>query len=167
MKSAQPLIAVLVCAAAIGAQAQTIERMKMTDGDLTCQQIYTEIKQLDNVIAQANAQPQAAAPAPDNTVANQVAGAVAQQAATQVSARLGGFLGGGGGGGLFGGVGASTPLGNLFGSAAQQVAQQAVAAPAPAPAQLGNPALAQQAAGRKEHLTGLFLGKQCKMSDVK
>lgn len=172
MKFVQPLIAILACASALGAQAQTIERMKMTDGDLNCQQIFTEIKQMDVLIAQANAAPAAATPSAENAAAQQVAGAVAQQAMAQVAARsgFGGLFGGGGSSAssLLGGGGGG--LGGLFGGMAQQAAQQAVAqaaAPAPAAAPAGNPALAQQAAGRKEHLTGLFLGKQCKMSDVK
>lgn len=153
------LTALILVAAA--AQSQTIERMKMTDGDLTCQQIFTEIKQMDSVIAQANAAP-APAPAADNAVGSQVAGAVAQQALGMAAARTGGL---GGLGGMFGGSGGGGGLGGLFGGIAQQAVQQAVA-PAPAAAPAGNPALGQQAAGRKEHLTGLFLGKQCKMSDV-
>jgi hypothetical protein len=165
MKFVQPLFAILACAAALDAQAQTIERMKMTDGDLNCQQIFTEIKQMDVLIAQANAAPAAAAPSAENAAAQQVAGAVAQQAMAQVAARsgFGGLFGGGGGSSassLLGGGGGG--LGGLFGG----MAQQAVA-PAPVAVPAGNPALAQQAAGRKEHLTGLFLGKQCKMSDVK
>lgn len=172
MNAAQKLLALATIALAAGAQAQTIERMKMTDGDLNCQQIFTEIKQMDAVIAQANSAPAAAAPA-DNGVGQQVAGAVAQQAVAQVAARsgFGGLFGGGGSsaGSLLGGGGGGGGLGGLFGGMAQQAAQQAVAqAAAPAPAApAGNPALAQQASGRKEHLTGLFLGKQCKMSDVK
>ncbi|MFM2112932.1 MAG: hypothetical protein RLZZ271_1592 [Pseudomonadota bacterium] len=170
MKAAHKILALTAIAFAASAQAQNIERMKMTDGDLNCQQIFTEIKQMDTVIAQANAAPAAAAPA-DNGVGQQVAGAVAQQAVAQVAARsgFGGLFGGGGGGaGSLLGGGGGGGLGGLFGGMAQQAAQQAVqqaAAPAPA-APAGNPVLAQQAAGRKEHLTGLFLGKQCKMSEV-
>lgn len=157
----QLALAALAVVAAMSAQAQNIERMKMTDGDLTCQQMFDEIKMMDMMAAQANAQPQQAAAPADNGVGSQVAGAVAQQALAQVAARSGGF------GGLFGGGGGGGGgLGGLFGGLAQQAAQQA-AAPAPAPAPTGNPMLAQQAAGRKEHLTGLFLGKGCKMTDVR
>ena len=153
--------------AAMSAQAQNIERMKMTDGDLTCQQMFDEIKMMDMVAAQASAQPQQAAAPADNGVGSQVAGAVAQQAVAQVAARsgFGGLFGGGSTGGMLGGN-SGGGLGGLFGGLAQQAVQQA-AAPAPAPAPTGNPMLAQQAAGRKEHLTGLFLGKGCKMSDVR
>jgi hypothetical protein len=156
----QTLILLAAGTLAVAAQAQTIERMKMTDGSLTCQQMFDEIKMMDSVIAQANAQPAAAPAAADNAVAGQVAGAVAQQALAQVAARSGGFGGFGGFGGGSGG------LGGLFNNMAQQAVQQATA-PAPAAAPAGNPALAQQAAGRKEHLTGMFLGKNCKMTDVK
>ena len=158
MKTAR-IFAGTLLAIAMGAQAQTIERMKLSDGDLTCQQLADEVKIMDLLISQASAPattPTAAAnTAPGNEAANQVADAVAQQAAAKASARVGGFLGGGSGG-LFGGVGVSVPLGNVFGGGTQQ--------PTPAPATtpaVGNPALAQQAAAHKEHLVGLFLGKNC------
>lgn len=153
-------ILALMAAAATCAQAQTIERMKMTDGDLTCQQMYDEIKMMDMMAAQAAAQPAAAAPAPsqDNQVGAQVAGAVAQTAVAHAAARSGWGWGAGS---------AGSALGGLFGGLAQAAAQQQAQAPAPAPAAMGNPALAAQAAGRKEHLTGLFLGKSCKMSEMR
>jgi hypothetical protein len=156
----QLALATIAVLAAMTAQAQTIERMKMTDGDLTCQQMYDEIKLMDMMAAQSAAQPAAAAPAPsqDNQVGAQVAGAVAQTAVAHAAARGGWGWGGGSAGGA---------LGGLFGGLAQAAAQQQAQAPAPAPAATGNPALAAQAAGRKEHLTGLFLGKSCKMSDMR
>ncbi len=171
-------------------QAQTIERMRMTDGDLNCQQIYAEVQQMDAAIKLAGSSqapvpgaagvPAAAVAAEDPSVANagsQIAGAVAQQALGSVIGRgLGGGLFGGGGGGLFGGGGGL--FGNLAQaaatqgtaqqaqqSAAQQLAAQAAAKAAPQAApQPSN--LAAQAQGRKEHLTGLFLGKSCKMSEI-
>ena len=165
------LLASALIAAPWVASAQTIERIKMTDNDLTCQQIYNEITLMDTVISRAN-QPVAAAPAAPaadpNTpsVGSAVAGAVAQQAIGQAAARggfggFGGFGGGGGGG-----------AGGLFGSILGQVAQNVVApapqaaAAAPAPAAQQNAALGQQAQGRKEHLTSVFLGKGCKMGDI-
>ena len=58
-------LAALACTAG---HAQSIERMKMTDNDLSCQQIYGEIAQMDGVIARATqpAAPAAAAPADPN-----------------------------------------------------------------------------------------------------
>ena len=155
-------LAALACTAG---HAQTIERMKMTDNDLSCQQIYGEIAQMDGVIARATqpAVPAAAAPADPNAqpgVGAAVVGAVAQQALNNAGSRsgFGGFGGGFGGG-----------LGGLFGqiaqAATQQQAQPAAAPqpPQPSPEQV---ALGQQAQGRKDHLTQLFLSKGCKMSDV-
>jgi hypothetical protein len=156
--------------------AQTIERVKMTDNDLSCQQIYGEITQMDGVIARAS-QPAPVAPTaavagavPDATtgMGAQVAGAVAQTAVANSVAR-GGFGGFGGFGGAAGG------LGNLFGGLAQQAAQnsanqaatqQATTQQAAAQAAQQSAATTQQAQGRKEHLTGLFLGKGCKMSEI-
>jgi hypothetical protein len=71
--------------AMLGAQAQTIERMKLTDGDLSCAQLMDEGKVMDLLAAQAGS---------------------------------------------------------------------------------GNPALAQQAMARKEHLTGMFLRKKCSVSSL-
>jgi hypothetical protein len=162
------------CLALPHAQAQTIERVKMTDNDLSCQQIYGEIGQMDGVIAKANLATGTAAPAatPGSDPSAQaagaaVAGAVATQAIGQVAARtgfggFGGFGGGGGLGGLFGNVAqaaANTAVQQQQAAAAQQ--QQAAAAQAQQSAMLQ-----QQAQGRKEHLTSLFLSKGCKMSDI-
>ncbi len=70
---------------------------------------------------------------------------------------------------MFGGLGGM--FGSLANMAAQNAsAQQAAAAGAAqqqaAQAQQNNALVAQQAQGRKEHLTGMFLSKGCKMSDV-
>ena len=48
------VLALAACSLALSAVAQTIERVKMTDNDLSCQQIYGEIIQMDGVIAKAN-----------------------------------------------------------------------------------------------------------------
>jgi phage protein D len=145
-----------------------IERVKMTDNDLTCQQAYNEIGQMDGVMARSR-QPVAAAGvqadpnAANNAMAGAVAGAVAQTAMANAAARGGfGFGGFGGGGGSVGGL-----FGSLVQQAATQGAQQAAAdqAAAAATAQQ-NALLAQQAQGRKDHLTSLFLSKGCKMSEI-
>lgn len=170
-------LTLLAAAAFTTAHAQMpIERVKMTDNDLSCQQAYNEITQMDGVIARANqpvaAAPVAAAPVDPNAgqgaaVAGAVAGAVAQQAIANAAVRSGyGFGGGFGGlGGLFGGLAQQ--------AAAQQAAQQATAqqmaqqqAVQQAGQQQANAQLAQQAQGRKDHLTGLFLSKGCKMSEI-
>lgn len=151
--------------------AQTIERIKMTDNDLSCQQVFNEITQMDGIIARAN-QTAAASAAPaaqaDNAAGGQaagVAGAVAQQAIGQAAARsgFGGF--GGAAGGLFGGL-INQAAQQQQQAAQQQAAQQAAAQQAAAAQAQQNAALAQQAQGRKEHLTGVFLAKGCKMSEI-
>ena len=184
LKSSVPVALLLGLLSVPALFAQTIERVKMTDNDLNCQAIYSEITQMDGYIqraSQTGAAPAAAAPVADAgpSVGGQVAGVVAQGALAGAVARGGGgmfgggggFLGGGGGGGLFGGGGGGA-VGGLFGNiaqaaaqnaATQQVAPQAVAA---APVAQGNPQLVANAQGRKEHLTGLFLNKGCKMADI-
>ena len=159
----RPLVSIAFAAALVGAgvQAQTIERVRMTDNDLSCQQIYTESLQMDAVVARA-VQPVAAVDPNANATA-QVAGAVAQAAVVNSAARsgFGGFGNFGGGsllGGLLGGVAQQAATNN----AQQQMANQQVAAQQ---AQQ-NGLLAQQAQGRKEHLTGMFLSKGCKMADI-
>ncbi|MBC7608206.1 MAG: hypothetical protein H7228_01310 [Polaromonas sp.] len=149
-----------------GVQAQNIERIKMTDNDLNCQQIYGEIGQMDGVIALASQPVPAPLAQPDATAG--VAGAVAQTAIAGAMARSAGSFGG------FGNFGGG--LGNMFGGIAQQMVQGATAQQAAssgaaqqqATAGQQNQALqSQQAQGRKEHLTGMFLSKGCKMSDIK
>ena len=153
----RPLVSIAFAAALVGAgvQAQTIERVRMTDNDLNCQQIYNETVQMDAIMARASQ--------PAMPVAAQVAGAVAQAAVVNSAARsgFGGFGNFGGGsllGGLLGGVAQQAATNN----AQQQMANQQVAAQQ---AQQ-NGLLAQQAQGRKEHLTGMFLSKGCKMADI-
>ncbi|MEN9886517.1 MAG: hypothetical protein RL758_1095 [Pseudomonadota bacterium] len=235
------------------AQAQTIEKMKLTDGELTCTQLYAEGSQMDTVIratqsmapAPAPAAPPAApqmVPGGNNTQAimqannlsrqdlvmtqqmmlqsrdirvraaasdpqavaqyavllrNPQLAAAAQRAAVagvnpaiiqgQINAAALAQ-------GYSGGIGAAAAANQATGAAivnqgqryqqlvaagvpwqqalAQAQAesqggavQQAVSPPAQAamPAQSG---LAQQALARKEHLTGLFLKKGCKLSEI-
>lgn len=169
MKQLTAVALALACISG-GASAQMIERVKMTDNDLSCQQIFNEITQMDAMIARANQPVAAAAPAPTQDAGNAgagtaIAGAVAQQAIGQAAARsgFGGF--GGGFGSMLGGV-----IGAAQSNAAQQqqqaAAQQAAAQQAAAQQQQQNALVGQQAQGRKEHLTGVFLAKGCKMSDI-
>lgn len=170
--------AALLAVLATGVQAQNIERVKMTDNDLSCQQIYGEIGQMDGVIALASQPVPAPLAQPDATagMGGQVAGAVAQTAIASAVARgaAGGFGGFGNIGGGLGNLGGG--LGNMFGGIAQQIAQGATAQQAAssgaaqqqaAATQQNQALLSQQAQGRKEHLTGMFLSKGCKMSDIR
>lgn len=143
-------------------QAQTIERVRMTDNELSCQQMYNETVQMDAVIARASQPVAMAAPAadPNATVGVQVAGAVAQTAIAHGAVRGG-----------FGGFGGGSLLGGLLGGAAQQAAaanaqQQAVAQQQAAQQAQDGAVLAQQARGRKEHLTAMFLSKGCRLGDM-
>ncbi len=155
---------ILLAFFATGAAAQTIERVKMTDNDMTCQQIYNEIVQMDAVIARANqpVAPAAAAPAPEANAAGGVGSALFGAVAQQAAGRSGGF---GGFGGMLGGV-----LGAAQNNSAQQqqqaAAQQSAAQQAAAQQAQQNALLGQQAQGRKEHMTGVFLAKGCKMADI-
>ncbi|MCZ4313223.1 hypothetical protein O4H66_07390 [Comamonadaceae bacterium G21597-S1] len=162
--SAWAVAAAMLLLPAAVAQAQTIERVRMTDNDLSCQQIYNETVQMDAVVARAS-QPSAApvAAATDANNANvgaQVAGAVAQTAIAHGAVRSG-----------FAGFGGGSLLGGLLGGAAQQAAtanaqQQAVAQQQAALQAQQGAVLAQQAQGRKEHLTTMFLSKGCKLGDM-
>lgn len=216
------------------AQAQTIERAKLTDGDMNCAQLYSEVKMLEIVAASVASQPAAApvqlAAAPQSDAAAAAGGQVLNALAQQAGARngLGGLFSGLMGGnaspqqvaqvqnaqqqamalaaqlasqqagqvqgqaqnlnaqaaaaqinalqalaqnrgvGNANAAGVANLLGGLFGAAqaATNAAPAAAPVPAVAAAPAGNPALAQQAGARKDHLTGLFLAKGCKLSDV-
>lgn len=106
----------LAAAACSLAHAQTIERVRMSDNDLSCRQIVAEASMMDSFIARSAAlpSPQMAAPAmaaaPDTSG---VGGQVAQQAFAQLAAR--------------GGLGS---LGSLFSGGAAAPAQQVAQAQA-------------------------------------
>jgi hypothetical protein len=150
------LASLLILAAAhLPAQAQTtppsaapagpIERIKLTDNELNCAQIHAEAGQMDKLIADAKA-------AEDK---EKTTGSAASAASTvaDVAGKLGMF-------GRIGGLG-----GALFGQAAAQAGAGAMQKSAQESAQ--QMALrAQQAGARKEHLTALFLAKECKVSDL-
>ncbi|MEN9539146.1 MAG: hypothetical protein RLZZ126_1381 [Pseudomonadota bacterium] len=103
-------------------------------------------------------------------VGGQVAAAPAPVAAAPASA-FGGLFGAlAGRGAQVGGAGSVAAAGGLFGTLTQ-AAPAPVAAPAPQAMPVVQPApgggLAAQAQARKEHLTGLFLNKGCKLADVR
>ena len=147
--------AAFVFAAALPAHAQTpapaaapagpIERIKLTDNELNCAQIHAEVGQMDKVIADAKA-------AEDKEKTTGTAAGAAGTAA-DIAGKLGVF-------GRIGGLG-----GALFGQAAAQAGAGAMQKSAQESAQQ-MAARAQQAGARKEHLTALFLTKECKASDL-
>ena len=117
-----------------------IERIKITDNDLTCRQILDEHAGMDKVIADAKA---AQSSGQTTATAGQAAGVAAE-----VASRTG----------LFGALGGLT--GHLVGSVASKtaanVAEQSGQQDAASAAERQKQALA-----RKEHLTQLFLAKNC------
>lgn len=165
MKTTYTLLAIATLTAAFSASAQNIERVKMTDNELTCQQIYGEIGQMDGVIARGNtaAPGMPGAPATVGVDALQVAGAANVLAAAQNSGVLGN-LGGFGGG--FGSLFSSLANAAAQSAAAKQASDAVAAQQVAAAAQQGSAMQSQQAQARKEHLTSVFLSKGCKMSDI-
>jgi hypothetical protein len=129
------------------AHAQTldpIERVRITDNDLSCQQIFDERGGMDKVIAEAK---QAQSSSQTTATAGQAAGVAAEVASrTGIFGALGGL-----GGHLFGTV-ASKTAANVAEQQGQQGAVQAAERE-------------KQALGRKEHLTSVFLAKGCSASD--
>lgn len=137
------IIPLFLGAVHVGAQ-EAIERIKITDNDLGCQQIVDERNTMDKAIADAKA---AQSSGQTTAVAGQAAGVAAE-----VAQRTG----------VFGALGGLT--GHLFGSmaskAAANVAEQTGQQDAAKTAQRE-----KQALDRKEHLTQLFLAKGCSASN--
>ena len=135
----------LLLSATVLAQAPApIERVKITDNDLTCQAKYNELQGLDKIIAEAKATQSSGQ---TTATAGQAAGVAAE-----VASRTG----------LFGSLGGLT--GHLFGTVASKAAANVAE-------QQGQMTAAQaverekQALARKEHLTQMFLAKGCSASD--
>ena len=126
------------------ANAQNMERIKITDNDLNCRQIHDELGAMDQAVADAK---QAQASSVNTATAGQVGGVAAE-----VASRTGLF---GQVGGLFGhiaGTVASKTAANVTEQTGKQGAQQ-------------NADREKQALARKEHMTSTFLAKGCKSSD--
>lgn len=142
-----PVVTVFAASAAFAQQATApgpIDRVKITDNELSCAQIHGEIGDMDKVVGEARA---IEAKQKTNTTAAGAAGTAAE-----VAGRTG----------LFGAIGGLT--GHLFGQLAAQTAAGAVQQTSAQSAQQAGER-ARQAVARKEHLTGLFLAKDCKASD--
>lgn len=148
MRSAIRLaLASLAVATALNAAAQQlapIERVKITDGQMSCAQLLAETAEMDKAVAQA----QAAQSSGETTA---MAGTAAN-AAAEVASRTG----------LFGQIGGLA--GALFGQAAAQgaagIAQQSGRQTAQQSAER-----AKQAVARKEHVATLFTARGCRASD--
>jgi hypothetical protein len=121
-----------------------IERIKITDNDLSCKAAYDELQGMDKVIAETKA---AQSSGQTTATAGQAAGVAAE-----VASRTG----------LFGSIGGLT--GHIFGTVASKTAANVAE-------QQGQMSAAQaaerekQALARKEHLTQIFLAKGCSASD--
>jgi len=122
-----------------------IDRVKITDNELSCTQIHGEIGDMDKIVVEAKAS--------EDKGRTSATAAGAAGTAAEVAGRTGLF-------GAFGGV-----AGALFGQVATQTAAGAVQQTSAQSAQQAAER-AKQAQARKEHLTGLFLAKDCKASDL-
>ena len=120
-----------------------IERVKMTDNDLTCAQLHAEVSAMDKIVAQYQS---AEAEAQSGGGNDGVTGATIDI--------FGHILG------VFGGT-----LGQIFGGVAAQAATRG-AAEAKKEAMLRTQEHSRQAAARKEHLTTVFVTRGCRVSDL-
>ncbi len=137
----------LLCTLGAAAHAQApIERIKVTDNDLTCRQIHTEIGEMDKLVAASQQSRDTAQNVATGAEVASVAAPVAAQAAA-VSGSLGAAVG----------LARLAPFANLFGTAAKAAGTQQAGA---AQDRL------QAATGRKDHLAALFLNKGCKTADL-
>ena len=135
-----PLIAGIAQAQAL----EPIERVRITDNDLGCQQIFDERNVMDKAIADAKA---AQSSGQSTATAGQAAGVAAEVASrTGLFGSLGGL-----GGHIFGTVASKTAA-----NVAEQSGQQDAAKAAERE---------KQALARKEHLTQVFLAKGCSAAD--
>ena len=127
--------------------AQTIDRIKLTDSELSCPQIYVEIDDMNKIMGIARDERNASSSTAAAAGMTQQATGVAVQAAA-LSGSLGAAVG----------LAQAAPLLGLFGSVTKTVADSKEKESAE---RLGD------AKARKEHLTGLFVSKGCKLSDMK
>lgn len=134
-------------AGAASAPSQGIKRLG--DSELNCEQIYTEVNQLEAQIEKSQA---------DTTA--QSAGAAKKQMGLGVAQSLLGavpFLGGNSGGGMIAGMVASQAASHAVSSQAHQGAQQTQQAHMDG----------STAAARRDYLIDMFEQKRCKVSDLK
>ncbi len=141
MQIAAIILTALLC---LNANAQNIERVKITDNELGCRQIHDELGAMDQVIAEAK---QSQSSSENTTTAGQVGGAAAE-----VASRTGLFGQVGGLWGHIAGTVVSKTAANVAEQTGKQGAQQSVERE-------------KQALARKDHLTSTFLAKGCKSSD--
>jgi len=136
---------VLASTSAVAQQPAPIDRVRITDNELSCAQIHGEIAQMDRLAADAK------------TVESKERSSATAAGAAGTAAEIAGRTG------LFGALGGIT--GALFGQAATQTAAGAVQQSSTQSAQQAAER-ARQAQARKEHLASLFLARECKASDL-
>lgn len=141
----------LAAAPALSAQEATlpegpIERVKLSDPEMSCPQIYGEVNQMDRIIAKETGDRDTGAAVAANAGLTQQAVGTAAHAAA-MSGSVGSAVG----------LAQIAPLAGLFGNVAAANAQNEAAK---------SQERAQQARARKEHLTSLFIGKGCKLSEM-
>lgn len=138
------IAAFALTALSLCASAQNIERVKITDNELSCRQIHDELGVMDQAIADAK---QSQSSSENTTTAGQVGGVAAE-----VASRTGLFGQVGGLWGHIAGTVASKTAANVTEQTGKQGAQQSADRE-------------KQALARKEHLTSTFLARGCKSSD--
>lgn len=143
------------------AHAQVIEVEQLGDEELTCQELYTEVKNMDKIIAAGT--PTAALVSSDSNAvataqaANEAATANAVNAAAQIAAQSGNYS-------SAANIGA---FGSIFGRLAAAAAANAANAK-PAAAAAVSPAVdTSSAQKRKAHMTALFKTQKCKVKGLK
>ncbi|MFZ5502496.1 MAG: hypothetical protein ACOY3V_03025 [Pseudomonadota bacterium] len=138
------LLSILFITASANAETITIERIKITDNEMSCRQIYDELGAMDKHIADAKA---VQASGETTATTGQAAGVAAEVASrTGLFGQLGGLTGH-----LFGSL-ASKTAASVTEQSGQQTAKQAAETE-------------RQALARKEHLTELFSVRGCQASN--
>jgi hypothetical protein len=140
------LISPLLFSISMTVKAQAFESQQLGDSELTCQEIYDEVKRMDAMIRDnaPGAAPTTAGNQGGNSAAKALADAAAREARTVEGAQISNFLGR-----LASGFGTADP---------QQLHQQ----------QEANKAQARSSAqARKQYLTSQFNSKKCKVSTLR
>lgn len=126
-------VAGLMVIASIGTSAQSLSVEELGDDELSCQELYDNIKRMDGMLASGGA---GNAQQADGAAAARAVGEIARESRSSELAQFGGLL-----------SRLTSGLGNQ---------------------QQGNSAQQQQIAqARKQHLTGLFKSKKCKVSALR
>jgi len=124
-----------------------IPRAKLTDGELTCQQIYTEVTEMEKILGTTSETAKTSEQVSKGAeLAHGTAGHAAHAAA--IAGNTGAAIG----------IAQAAPFLGMFGNAAKVVADSKTS---DAKSRL------EQAKARHEHLTGLFGTKGCKASEMK